>query len=82
MLNEEINSENYRIEIIKNNIKDLKNEIHVNQEDISHIRHLILKTHRESENLKKSIVKQVKKYKFFFKFFFVYKNFFHFFKYL
>jgi len=59
ILNEEINNENFNVDILKNDIKALKIELNSTHENIHNVRHLILKQTKENENLKKSIIKKV-----------------------
>jgi len=49
------------LEVLRNDIKAIKDELKIANEDINHIRHLIVKQKKENETLKKIIVKQVLK---------------------
>ena len=59
IVNEEINNEKYNVEVMRNNLKALKDELKRTNEDINHIRHFILTQMKDNELLKKQIVKQV-----------------------
>ena len=63
MINEEINMEKYNVDVLKSDIKALNDELKITNEDINHIRHLIVKQKKQNEPLKKLIVKQVIIYK-------------------
>jgi len=59
MCNEQINIEKINIDSLRSNIKALNDELKMTNEDVVHIRHLIVKQKKENEALKKLIIKQV-----------------------
>ena len=47
------------MEVLRNDIKAIKDELKIDNVVINHIRHLIVKQKKENETLKKIIVKKV-----------------------
>lgn len=69
ILNVETTNEKFNIEILKNDLKALKTELSNTQQAICQLKHSVLKQQKNNENLKKLIIKQVKKFSIFIKIF-------------